>query len=187
MSPARRSRVGHEPPLAEPRSGLPWVLIVVLGIVAVVVLGAVAGFVAVLIPRGPTEAQKIEDMNSLRQLANLAIVNGLDDRTPLAPDGRLDVYAVLKRENRPMADRVEMCTSQRSGKGPSAAEIEAGDYRRFPWHRYKGKVDHRDVVFLLWERAATDGQRLVARSDGSVSSRPESEVQAFLRTHPGQE
>jgi len=144
-------------------------------------------------PRGPTMVQKLEDLNRLRMMAGLLV--SLED-DPLAPDGRIDLYEVLRSEISDREQILEMCRSSRTGKGPTWKEIEAGDYTNFPYQRRRGAVDRKSFVRVpvVWDREPSDRsirdhakQRLVAFSDGSVEFEEEAAFRKFLDGNPGQE
>lgn len=174
-------------------------------IIIVVVVAAAALFVTrilplliVLTPKSQTLAQRLEDTNDLRIIAGLLIIA---EEVPLAPDGRIDVYAVLREEfSANTKEIVDICTSSRTGKGPTVKEIEAGDYRNFPYQRYKGARDRKSYVRVpvVWDRAPYDYRpprgkggpergRLVAFSDGSATFEEEATFRKFLDANPGQE
>lgn len=129
-------------------------------------------------------------MNGLRAVAAGFFFATMDGRDPpLAPDGRVDVYALLRPLDNPRDEIVRFCFSARAGKGPSAAEFEAGDYTNFPYQRRRGGAARGAGVTALvaWERQPTDGKRLVALADGGVLLQDEDVVQQFFRGNPGQE
>lgn len=163
-------------------------VVLLLGVLAVAV-------VVVSVLRGPDVPSSaiIDDTARLRELAHALIQAG----SPIATDGRLDVYGALARTRRASEDLVAACSARRSGPGPTAAEIEAGDYATFPWQRRLGPFDPRvsPPVPILWERSPLptgDGTRfrVVAYSDGSVHGLLDDEDTAmleFFRANPGQE
>jgi hypothetical protein len=106
---------------------------------------------------------------------------------PLAADGRIDVYAVLK--DRVPETVVDLCRCARAGKGPTWDDIAAGDYATFGYQRSRGMFDREAAphVPVLWDRAPQDGRRLALFSDGWVGLVAEAEVQEFFRNTPGQE
>ncbi len=124
---------------------------------------------------------KIFDLNNLRGISGSLI--GADP-TPFVKDGRLDVYGALRSHNGDDEEYVLMlCTSARTGRGPTWEMIQAGDYSRFPYERAKGPIREGDKSqLLLWDREPDeDGNRLVARGDGSVWRLTEDEFQIALR------
>jgi len=158
----------------------PWVQALTAGVIGLTALGVVAGLVVVFtaqgvrVPAVETDRARLEDIVLFRR-----------HPPPLAPDGRLDVYAILGRTMSPEHIR-EVCTSARSGEGPTADEIEADDYLHFPYQRYRGEPQELDTL-VLWDRAPTDGERLVARWDGTVFTVSEAAMQDFFAANPGQE
>jgi len=166
--------------------------------VARIVLALGVGVVALVVvsvfwpPRVPSSAV-LYDNATLRNLAGALIQAG----SPVAADGRLDVYGALGRAGTAPADLVAACRSRRSGSGPTATEIEAGDYGSFPWQRRLGALDPKATppVPILWERSQLPTEngapcRIVAYSDGSVRGLFDDEDAAmleFFRLNPGQE
>jgi hypothetical protein len=174
-------------PLPPPKSSSNTViLIVALAVAGVVVVGVLAGLVVVLIPRSSDARNRLEDHNNLRQIVGVFLISSTE--LPLAPDGRLDVYAVV-RKREVDRDHCSIFRSARSGKGPSWDEIQAGDYRNFPYRRRRGAVDRRSAVPvpILWDPEPTKDERLVAYSDFSVRFVDEATFRDFLRENPGQE
>jgi hypothetical protein len=171
------------------RGSSPWrtIIWVVVGVFAVVVALRIAGLLVVLWPVDMSRAQRIEDQNNLRQIANLVIV--AKKPLPVAQDGRIDVYAILIEAKVPQRDIVAICRSSRAGKGPSWEEIQAGDYRNFPYQRYRGAPDPKVFVRvpLVWDREAAKDGRVAAFTDGSALFTAEAEFQEFFRGNPGQE
>lgn len=134
----------------------------------------------------------LDDINSIKGIAGLLLQEG----SPLAADGRLDVYGVLERSGSEAEEVVRHCTSMRFGKGPTAAEIAARDYANFPWQRRKGPFDPAadPPVPILWEREPRKGPngstRLVAYSDSSAQFHfddDDAALREFFRRNPGQE
>jgi hypothetical protein len=134
----------------------------------------------------------MEDTNSLRQLAAILA----DAGPPLAADGRIDVYGAVLGAGFSRDELLTFCRSRRSGRRPTAAEIEARDYANFPWQRRAGPFDPAAAppVPILWEREPTEhrgeSRRIVAYSDGWVHvlvGDDDEAMQEFLRRNPGQE
>lgn len=173
-------------------------------VILVVVIAAAALFVTrilplliVLVPKSQTVAQRLEDMLDLRDIAALLV---MAEEVPLAPDGRIDVYAILRKEMTDSKKVVDTCTSARTGKGPTWKEIEAGDYGNFPYQRYKGARDRKSYVRVpvVWDRQPSDDSpsrsspergegRLAAFSDGSAMFEDEAVFREFFAANPGQE
>ena len=126
---------------------------------------------------GPGGVQ-LEDINRLKQM----VLFLLDPKTvPPTRGGQLDPYSVLPREF-----AVELCTSARGGGGPTREEIEAGNYRNFPYARIATPFDPKDAheTAVLWDGSPqANGKRLVALDSGAVRLIPESEFAAFLEAH----
>jgi hypothetical protein len=135
----------------------------------------------------------IEDTATIRDLARALV----EARSPVAADGRLDVYGALARAGVASADLVPACRARRLGSGPTAAEIEARDHGSFPWQRRAGPFDPgaSPPVPILWERSPREARagapcRIVANSDGSVRvlvGEEDAAMLEFLRSNPGQE
>lgn len=174
-------------------SARPVVIVVAIVVGVAVFVTQILPLLIVLWPRSQKPVQRIEDMNDLRMMLGLMMVT---NELPLAPDGRIDVYEVLKQHVDPK-QVVDLCNSSRSGKGPTWREIEAGDYTNFPYERRKGAFDRGSPVRvpLLWDRKPSDdwsprgsGEgRLCAFSDGSAMFEEEAVFREFLDANPGQE
>jgi hypothetical protein len=115
---------------------------------------------------------------------------------PPASDGRIDVYAVLKRAGLPRDRILRLCRSETAGKGPTWEQIEAGDYKDFPYQRHRGPFDPevRPPVPILWHRSRLEMRREVGRvvgySDASATvlfADEDAALRQFLRDSPGQE
>lgn len=133
---------------------------------------------------------KVQDINGLRHMAGAAFFATTSDKAmPMARDGRIDIYALLKTLVNPRDELVQFCFSARAGKGPSRAEFEAGDYTNFPYQRRRGWPDLKPVqgALVVWEREPRNGERLVALSNGAVQTWDEERMQRFFRENPGQE
>jgi hypothetical protein len=148
--------------------------------------------VAALTPRPPIRnVELVEVTTRLRHVADALIRAG----APLAADGRLDAFGALASTGLTPERVVVACSSRRSGKRPTAVEVEARDHANFPWQRRRGAFDPqaRPPVPILWEREPTKapvgGQcRAVAYSDGSVRVLVGDEDAAmleFFRSDPG--
>lgn len=156
---------------------------VLVGVVASAIVGAMGFAVAVYVWPGPTligptrsASARMQDQNSLRQLAGLA---AMQKELPLK-DGAFDPYEFVRDGTITRANYV-LLRSQRSGTGPTDAEIERGDYTNLPWERYRGDGRLEGPPFpLLWEgEPDEDGRRLVALSDGSARYMEEAEFAAL--------
>jgi hypothetical protein len=170
----------------KPRLSTMWIVILVVGVLLGVLSATfILPLFVVLVPKGRSAVHMLEDTNDIRQVAGLFVVAG--SNVPLAPDGRIDVYALLAREKIRQDDILDICQSARARRGPTWAEIEAGDYRNFPYQRYRGVPDRRERVPILWDRTPARGERLVAFSDCSALVTPEETMREFFRSHPGQE
>ena len=132
----------------------------------------------------------VQDVNGLWHMAAASYLATTGGKAmPLARDGRIDLYAILKPLDNPRAELVRFCFSTRAGRGPSSAEFEAGDYTNFPYQRRGGAPDLKTPpgALLVWEREPRNGERLVALSDGPVLTWDEEKMQRFFRENPGQE
>lgn len=101
---------------------------------------------------GKRQDPAISDHLTLRCLARLLA----DAQWPIANDGSVDVYKALltpdpHRKTSP-PDYPKLVASDRFGFGPTMAEIQADDYSRFPYERFRGQVDGTTVVPVLWDR-----------------------------------
>jgi len=134
-------------------------------------------------------ATELEDLNRLQTTARHIADGPKGDETLLATDGRLDVYAYLERAKLPVEKKLDLCTSSRMEKAPTAAEIQARDYRNYPYRRFRGALPtgYEQVIFFLWDPEPDEGERLVATNQLASRRLPEERVQEFLRDHPGQE
>jgi hypothetical protein len=127
--------------------------------------------------RADAAVARLEDRNRLRALAGLLIVEGYPMK-----DGALDVYALV-RGGEIAREQYVLFHSTRAGKGPSAEEIERGDYTNFPWERHRGKEVKGGArpVPLLWEKKPdAEGLVLVALSDGSARAMDEAALAQAL-------
>jgi hypothetical protein len=120
-------------------------------------------------------ATRLETTSNLRMIAGLLV---MAEWFPLK-EGTLDVYALVKRGEIP---RSELRILQKNGV-PTAAEIDGGDYSRFPYHRYQGegKPDYKRRIPLLWEKEPdSEGMFVVAFNDGSASAVDRAELDRLL-------
>ena len=126
-------------------------------------------------------AQKVEDMNSIRNMVNIMITDG----APAAPDGRLDVYKALLSNEDSTEEIVYLCRSARTGEGPTIEQIRAGDYSRFPFVRAKGELTMRESYGrpLLWDPRAARKRR--ARGGIRPWVRQSADGGRVSATHPG--
>jgi len=138
--------------------------------VAALVLSLLLGIGLVpSIPHGD-HAHQFDLMEDEHTLRRLSIQTVELDRIPVAPDGRIDVYAVLDawRWNREECE--VLCRSVRLDRGATWAQIEARNFDAFPWARgfpppARGPQRHP----LLWEaNPDRNGKRLVAFVSGEV-------------------
>jgi len=170
-----------------PQRASRWWIWLIVAVVVAGVLVYVVPLAMILAPKGLDVARKLDDQNDLRQIMGMLFAHG--EPTPLATDGRIDVYLLL-REAEPSRELMrELCRSERADKGPSLSEIEAGDYRNYAYQRHRGVLDLQgpERVPVIWELEPTGGEWLVAYSDGAVSAVDESVVREYLRAHPEQE
>jgi hypothetical protein len=142
-----------------------------IGVVVVLLVVFLVGLplATVSTPKGTEIAERLEDLTDVRVMLDALHAGPLGEETPLASDGKLDVYGVLRREGMSTQDIVKLCRSSRSGRGPTAAEVEAGDYSNFPYERHAGPVDPAVERALLWDPAPGEGgTRLVGLTGASA-------------------
>jgi hypothetical protein len=124
-------------------------------------------------------ASKVEDLSHVRDMVGLIAVCG---KIPMK-DGRVDVFAVAGELD---PSKYYVFRSARSGAGPSDEEIERGDYKNFPYERFRGQVKRgaAESVPLIWDKKpdARNG-RIVGFSGGAAKYLGEAEVQALLKRH----
>lgn len=102
----------------------------------------------------------------MRQIVGLATVC---EKLPMK-DGAFDPYYFV-RNGDITGSNIKLFRSGRLKIGPTEEEAEAGDYRNFPWQRYRGELRPRNATPypLLWEKEPDeDGCVLVALSDGTT-------------------
>jgi len=137
------------------------------------------GMIVVFEQRGMEYEPRLDDINKLRVIAStVALRRGkpMFDET-----GRLDFYAMLSREGLTVEEVADVCTSMRTGTGPTPAMIASGDYSMLPYERGKAPIHNGDKKPILWDREPDeDGNRLVARGYGAVASLTEDEFQQLL-------
>ncbi len=99
----------------------------------------------------------------------------------LDAEDRVDVYLAVRRPD--IATHYLAYWSSRSGTGPSTEEILDGDYSKFPYTRFKGRVTHGEHrVPLLWDRdPQPNGRRLVGFNGGTTKWMKEEDLQNLLR------
>jgi hypothetical protein len=145
----------------------------------------VVTFVLPLLPRHPPFDCTFQDIEMSLLVEPLRTLGA---EQPLGPDGRLDVYLLLRRES----TRGKLAKGEivKACNGPSWEEIEAGDYARLPYQRRKGRFSPRaqPPVPVLWEpRSPQRRYSFVAFSDGTCRLCDEAEADAIFRGDPGQE
>ena len=149
-----------------------WILIgvgVVVVLIGVLFIGLPIAILSV--PPATQISDRLEDVNDVRLMLGALYVGPLGEETPLAPDGKLDIYGLLRREGKSTEEIVGFCHSSRTGKGPTAAEVEGGDYTHFPYERHAGPIDIDDTSQrpLIWDREPMpDGSRLVGLAGAAV-------------------
>ena len=130
------------------------------------------------------EAPIVSDADHLRTIAGLWCQYR---DTPVAQDGRIDVFALARKrmeDGRPPSRQsiVSAFSSERLGRGPTWNQIRDGDYSSFAWERFRGTPPPGDVVPILWEPLPTEDERaLVAYSDGMVREIDASELKQLLQ------
>jgi hypothetical protein len=126
------------------------------------------------------DASRVEDMSRMMALVHLAT---RAEALPLK-DGAFDPYAFVGTGDITRQD-YRTFRSARLGKGPTHWQIERGDYTNFPWERYRGdgsEIKKLVRLPLLWEKEpGSDGQHLVAWSDGSCRVMSPAELKAALK------
>ncbi|MFI5401492.1 MAG: hypothetical protein ACHQ1G_00935, partial [Planctomycetota bacterium] len=145
------TREDDDPPPEPGRSSKRTLIILAVVLVAgALFVTQVLPLLIVLWPVSRKPAQRLQDTNDLRNIAGLIIIR---EDVPLAPDGRIDIYAILRQEKLGMQAIVDICHSSRAGKGPTWEEIEAGDYRNFPYQRHRGVLDRKSYVRVpvVWD------------------------------------
>jgi len=132
---------------------------------------------AALYPDGTDQAAITADRTLMRNLAGLLVISQFPMR-----DGALDVYRVFGKDA-PDDRQLELFRSQRTGVGPSRAEVSGGDYTHFPYERFRGDTPPKvgaDVP-LVWDRVAQlDGTRLVGLANGVAKRMKEADLLALL-------
>jgi len=135
-------------------------LVILLAIVYVLTTGASEEYLT----------KSIRDHQNVTNICELWIEHYAESQ-PAGTDGRMDVYQLVRDGYVEGALAVGMFFSNRYGSGPSLAEIESGDYRRFPYVR--AVVRHpvagdsaRPILWDLEPDGRRDGLLLVGFSDG---------------------
>ena len=129
--------------------------------------------------RANFEADKVKDMNSMRNLVGLLAVRG---KIPMK-DGQVDVYALV-RKGEIRERHFHVFKSARFGYGPTKEQIKAGDYSKFPYERYRGEVDpaKAKMVPLLWDKKPdARGGRVVGLNGGAVKYYREERFEKLLK------
>jgi hypothetical protein len=120
-------------------------------------------------PKAPDIATQIEDLTKVRLMLEALHLGPLGDETPLAADGKLNIYGVFLGDGRDVHEIARICRSSRTGEGPTAAQVEADDYTNFPYERHAGPVDPAVERVLIWDPTpAEDGSRLVGTTGGAA-------------------
>jgi hypothetical protein len=159
---------------SEPASVVRWTTIV-LGTV-VLCFGAYV----MCVPRNGHRSDVLEDVNNVRQMVAEML---MADRIEATADGRIDVYRVVFGQIELTEENVAILRHVRSDRGPSIAEVRAGDYGNFVWERALAE-DVRgaaEKVPMLWDPRPIDGKRVVGFSDGRVKVLTEEEFQGLRR------
>jgi len=106
----------------------------------------------------------LADRSRLKEIVSLLRLDY--ERLPLDGGGRIDVYALV-RDGRVSLERgVEIFRSERSKRGPTAAQVLAGDYSEFPYERGSGAVGQ--AILLDPEPTGEPKARLAAYLNGNV-------------------
>ena len=146
-------------------------IVIGIGVVVVLLVVFLVGLplATVATPKGTEIAERLEDLTDVRIMLDALHAGPLGEETPLASDGKLNIYRVLRREGMSDADIVKLCRSSRSGTGPTADEVKGGDYANFPYERHAGPVDIETERALLWDpEPGEDGARLVGITGASA-------------------
>jgi len=172
---------------ATPEHASRWWLGLVVAVVLIGVVIYVLPLAITLAPRKMDAAWTIEDQNDLRNIVGVAISQFRE--MPLAADGRVDIYQILRDGELDARQIQDLCHSARADTGPSIAEIGAGDYANCPYQRHRGAVDlgSAEPVPLVWEREPRGGEWLVGYANGASLVVEESVMREWLRAHPEQE
>ncbi len=129
------------------------------------------------------EQKLVADALRVATIAHRVHLHGRPLRTA---GGQIDVYRLLRADAQTDLQIAELCTSDRSGSGPSASEVHAGDYRRFPYARITTPYDPTDEqpTAVVWDSSPqAGGRRLVGLDTGKIRLVPEAEFAAFLEEH----
>jgi hypothetical protein len=105
-----------------------------------------------------------EDINALRQIVTMIAAR----RELPMKDGALDPYFFVR--NRDITgSNIKLFWSGVHEIGPTEEEALRGDYKHFPWHRYRGTETHVGwrAFPLLWGPIGK-GRWIVGYSDGRV-------------------
>jgi len=127
------------------------------------------------------EELKTADLANARNLVGLLNIV-FEGKIPME-EGGVDVCALVRKGELREQD-LPMLQSLRFDSGPSKLQIEGGDYRKFPYKRFKGVVDRNKVVPLFWDRKPDmKNGRVVAFNNGTVKYHTEAEVRELLKRH----
>lgn len=107
-----------------------------------------------------------DDVDTATRLAGL--VAAAAPEVPLAKDGAIDVFRLVRQSTDDPESWVALTRSLRFDRGPTRDQIESGDYSGFPYGRWRGTVPD-ETVPVVWDRKAdSHGMRVVGFSDGTA-------------------
>ena len=150
---------------------------------------AIAAAVLVLYLKGHAQGglqATVTDINRTRNLVATFFLTHRKERLPVAADGRIDMYDVFLTSlfARTQEDIDDLYRSERLDFGPTLAEVRAGDYKNFPYQRFKGVPSRGDP--WLWDRRPVRGHRVIAFGASTSVLVDEQEARAIL-ARAGQE
>jgi len=144
-------------------------------------VAVVAGFALLfLAPRNGHRNLVVYDINNVKQITAELI---LGEKMHATPDGRIDAFRTFFESVELDDDHAQYMRNERAGRGPSLAEIRAGDYRNFAWERAR-VADVRSgggETPVIWDPRPIDGERIVGFKSGLVRVLTEEEFAALAR------
>ena len=144
-----------------------WATVVIgLGAVAAGIYGVGRYMISSQRSQAPSKSE-VEDWRRLKTIVSL--LRTRYDTVPLTNDGEVDVYRLARDGHLAPEEALTIFWSARTGKGPSEAEIGAGEYSAFPYRR-RGRRFASEAVPLLWDLEPTGPTqwRVAAFLDGRV-------------------
>jgi len=139
-----------------------------------------AGVYVMCVPRNGPRKDLAEDLNNVKQMVAEML---MADRIEATADGRIDVYRVVFGQIELTEENVTILRHVRSDRGPSIAEVRAGDYGNFVWERALAEDVRgaKEKVPMLWDPRPIDGERVVGFSNGAVKFLGEEAFQELRR------